>query len=74
MSRTADPARPEPASDLPPAIGKPATNAFALAGLTRLEQFTTVREVDLRRLHGVGPKAIEVIRRALADQGRTFGS
>ena len=58
--------------DLPKAIGRPATNAFALAGLTRLDQFTSVREADLLRLHGVGPKAIEAIRRALAEQGRSF--
>jgi hypothetical protein len=53
-------------------VGNPATRAFALAGLTRLEQFTTVREADLLRLHGVGPKAVGVIRRALAERGQTF--
>jgi L-threonylcarbamoyladenylate synthase len=60
------------AGDLPKAVGNPATRAFAAAGLVRLEQFSHVREADLRRMHGVGPKAIEVLREALASQGRTF--
>jgi hypothetical protein len=65
--------RPEPTeSDLPRAIGQPAMRAFALAGLTRLEHFTRVGERELLAMHGVGPKAIEVLRRALADRGQTF--
>ena len=62
------------ASDLPRAIGRPATRAFAAAGLVRLEQFSRVREADLLRMHGVGPKAIEVLRAALAAEGRTFAA
>jgi hypothetical protein len=58
--------------DLPHGIGRPATRALTLAGLTRLDQFTTVREAELLRLHGVGPKAVGVIRRALAERGLTF--
>ena len=66
--------RPEPTgSDLPRAIGQPATRAFARAGLTRLEDFTRVAERELLAMHGVGPKAIEVLRRALAERGQTFG-
>jgi len=33
---------------------------------------TTVSEKALGRLHGVGPKAIEVLRSALAAQGVSF--
>ena len=59
-------------SDFPHGIGNPARRALALAGYTRLDQLTDVREADLLELHGVGPKAIAVLRRALAEHGRAF--
>ncbi len=61
-----------PAGDLPSSLGRPAIRALAAAGLTRVDQFSNVREADLRRLHGVGPKAVEGIRGLLAARGRTF--
>jgi len=65
--------RPAPIeSELPRGIGQPATRAFALAGLTRLADFTRVGERELLALHGVGTKAIEVLRRALAERGQSF--
>lgn len=57
---------------LPRGIGRPATGAFAEAGYTRLAQFPALRAKDLRQLHGVGPKAIRVLREALAARGQTF--
>ncbi len=60
------------ASDLPPGLGKPAEWAFAAAGYTRLEHFTQVSEAELLKLHGVGRKAVAVLRRTLAAQGRAF--
>jgi predicted flap endonuclease-1-like 5' DNA nuclease len=59
-------------SDLPRAIGQPAWRALTGAGYWRLEQLPAVRAADLRKLHGVGPKAIDVLRTALAAQGLTF--
>jgi hypothetical protein len=59
-------------SDLPAGISQPATRAFTAAGLTRLEQFTHVSEDELLALHGVGPTAIEALRRALAELGQEF--
>jgi hypothetical protein len=44
-------------SDLPK-IGAPATRALAGAGITRLEQLTTLAEDDVLQLHGVGPKLL----------------
>ncbi len=41
-------------------------------GYTRLEQLTNVSETDLHQLHGVGPKALEQLRRALAACGLSF--
>jgi pimeloyl-ACP methyl ester carboxylesterase len=60
------------ASDFPKSIGRPATNALVAAGYTRLEQLTQVREVDIKQLHGVGPKAITILRAALAEKGLSF--
>lgn len=61
-------------TDLPREIGKPATRAFAEIGLTRLEQFTGRSEEELLNLHGVGPKAIRILKAELAERGLTFGS
>lgn len=60
------------ASDLPRAIGRPATNALALAGYYRLEQLTQVSAKELLALHGVGPKAVRLLREALAARGLAF--
>jgi hypothetical protein len=63
-----------PAGDLPRSLGRPAIRALARAGLVRIDQFSDVREADLRRMHGVGPKAIDGLRNALATTGRAFKS
>ena len=62
----------EPEHDLPPGLANPAFRALGAAGYTRLEQFTTIEEADLRKLHGVGPKAIALIRGALNARGQCF--
>jgi len=60
----------EPIADLPEGLPKPAIRALTRAGYTRLEQFTQLRESDLYRLHGMGAKAIGMIRVALAARGQ----
>jgi hypothetical protein len=62
----------EPEGDLPTGIGKPARRALAGAGYVRLEQFTKLHEADVLRLHGMGPKALGIIRSALAAKGLAF--
>jgi hypothetical protein len=52
-----------------PRIGAPATRALAAVGVTRLSQLTEYRADDLHGLHGMGPRAISILRQALADQG-----
>ncbi len=42
------------------------------AGYTRLDQLTKVSEAELLKLHGMGPKALGVLRDALAATGRSF--
>lgn len=59
-------------NNLPTNIGKPATDALAAAGYTRLEQLTQVSEKDILNLHGVGPKAVGLLRQALAAKGLSF--
>jgi predicted flap endonuclease-1-like 5' DNA nuclease len=57
----------EPSGDLP-RIGAPATRATA-AGYAELAQPAGVPEAELNRLHGMGPKALGVLREALAARG-----
>lgn len=63
---------PEPESELPRSIGRTARRVLALEGYTRLAQLTAVSEAELLRLHGVGPKAVRLLREALAAQGLAF--
>lgn len=62
----------KPDSDLPDKLSKPAQRALAAAGYSRLEQFTTLRETEVLKLHGMGPKAMDQIRQALAAKGLSF--
>ncbi len=57
---------------LPAGLAQPALRALAGAGIQRLEQLTAFREADIRNLHGMGPKGMDVLRRALADRGLSF--
>ncbi|MVO98389.1 DNA-binding protein [Paenibacillus lutrae] len=59
-------------SDLPAGLSKPAQRALQRAGLLKLEQFSKVTEAEVLQLHGMGPKGIELIRRALAGEGKSF--
>lgn len=62
----------QPAESDLPQLAKPAQRALAQAGYLRLEQLTHVREAEVRQLHGMGPKAIDQLRRALAERGWSF--
>ena len=61
-------------ADFPKGVSAPARRALAAAGYTRLDQLTRARESDLMQLHGFGPKAIKVLRAALAERGKTFAA
>ena len=58
--------------DFPTGLAQPALRALKAAGFTGLDQLTTIKEADLRQLHGMGPKAIELIRGALGAEGKSF--
>ena len=62
----------EQESDLPSGLSHPARRVLAGAGYVRLEQFTRLSEAEVLRLHGMGPKGVDMIRRALAARGLSF--
>lgn len=55
-----------------PNIGKPATKALELLEITALEQVAAHDEKTLLKIHGVGPKAMRILKEALADHGLAF--
>lgn len=55
-----------------PNIGKVARRELALAGYTRMEHFTRVSETELLKIHGVGRKALQILKNALEKDGLTF--
>ncbi|WP_245646773.1 hypothetical protein [Microtetraspora niveoalba] len=57
---------------LPQGLSRPARRALVAAGFTRLDQFTRVSAADIGRLHGVGPKAVDLLRLTLAGNGLSF--
>ena len=61
-------------SDFPTGMGAPAQRALAGAGYSRLEQLTKVTEAEIKKLHGVGPHAINKLRTALEAKGLSFAN
>ena len=57
---------------LPSTIGEPATRALNNQGFSYLEELTRLTESELLSLHGLGPKAITILRQALKEQGQEF--
>lgn len=58
--------------ELPRGIGKPATRALNGESITTLEQAATYTAAQLLALHGVGPKAIKVLRDTFAEHKLAF--
>jgi len=56
----------------PKGLSQPALRALLRAGITSLEQLTTITEADLLKLHGMGPQAIDLLRNALNGWGQSF--
>jgi hypothetical protein len=59
-------------SDLPVGLSAPALRALTGAGYVRLEQLTRVSEAELKKLHGLGPHGINILRSALQAKGLSF--
>ena len=58
----ADAAEPGEVGDLPAAIGRPATRALAGAGVMTLADVGARTDAELLALHGVGPRAVHILR------------
>jgi hypothetical protein len=58
---------------LPRNIGAPATRALTAAGYTELRHLANVPVTELRKLHGVGPKALRLLQEALEQHGLSLG-
>ena len=52
----------------PKGVSQPAIRALTAAGYFQLDELSGASESALLTLHGMGPKAIRVIREALAER------
>ncbi len=55
-----------------PKTSAPAQRALESAGITTLEQLTKVTEAELLQLHGMGQKALGILRESLKAKGLSF--
>jgi len=55
-----------------PNIGRPARNALLTVNITELKQLTQYTARDILTLHGIGPKVIENLAKALEAEGLYF--
>jgi len=60
------------ADSLPIKLASPARRALVNAGYIHLEQLAEASAADLKQLHGMGPKALDQLRHALAAKGLSF--
>lgn len=56
----------------PAGVAQPAVRALASIGVTKVEQLSKHRESDVAALHGMGPKALGILKTALKTQGKSF--
>lgn len=56
-------------TEFPPSLGKVARRELAVNGITRFAQLTDRSERELLDIHGVGPKAIRILREELHARG-----
>ncbi len=59
-------------SEFPASIGNVARRELAVNGITQFEQLADRSERELLDIHGVGPKAIRILREALQGRGLDF--
>jgi hypothetical protein len=68
MAKKPDTTHPNAAA-FPPGMSGPALRALAGAGIRSLSDVARRAESDLARLHGMGPKALGILKSALAARG-----
>jgi len=57
-----------------PKTSEPAKNALLAAGYKHLEDLTRATEAEIAGLHGMGPKAMGILKAALTERGLAFKS
>jgi hypothetical protein len=62
----------QPEGDLPAGLAAPARRALVQAGYAQLDQLAGVSEAEIKRLHGMGPRALDLLRRALGARDLSF--
>lgn len=55
-----------------PKTSAPARRALDHAGIASLEALTKHTEKEIAALHGMGPKAVRILREALQEKGLAF--
>ena len=65
--------KPGPSNEIPK-IGAPAERALAGAGIQTLKQLVKYTEAEISGLHGMGPKAIGILKNSLKSKGLAFRS
>lgn len=58
-----------PNTEFPRSTGKVAARELALSGYTRFEDLTQVSKKSLLAIHGVGPKALNILEEELKKRG-----
>ena len=53
-------------------MSAPARRALEHEGITTLEELSKYSEKEVLRLHGMGPKSIPTLKKALEEQGLSF--
>ena len=61
-----------PATEFPPTIGRVAARELTVHGYTTYADLATASEHELLAIHGVGPKAVGILRGELHDRGLAF--
>ncbi|MDF1489642.1 helix-hairpin-helix domain-containing protein [Tessaracoccus caeni] len=59
-------------TEFPRSMGKVAPRELAVHGITRFAQLPEYTEKELLAIHGVGPKAIRILREELDARGMRF--
>ncbi|GAA1931657.1 hypothetical protein GCM10009775_24690 [Microbacterium aoyamense] len=59
-------------SDLTPRIGKVATRELAAHGITTYDAVAQRSQRELLAIHGVGAKAVRILREELAERGQSL--
>ena len=60
--------------DVPTRLAKPARRALSAAGIIELKQLASLSDSEVSQLHGMGPRAMELLRQALAEKGLSFAT